>query len=86
MTVNPAAETYRIFQGWKLEPEADLHQKSRMPSRMTQNNSLNADPIQQISKWKSAFTDTQIGAMLKVLKHFDITVYGEDALPDIRRD
>jgi len=86
MTVNPAAEIDRIFQGWGLEPDAELHQKSRMPSRMTQDNSLSADPIKQISKWKSAFTDTQIDAMLKVLKYFDITVYGEDAIPDIRRD
>jgi len=81
LMVDPQAEVTRLFEAWRRPVPDGMLDRVRNPSRMTQDNSLETDPMAQIAKWQSRFPDSKQRAMLAVLSHFGICVYGQDPLP-----
>ena len=81
LSLFPEQEIERLFAGWgESVPENTLAQVQKA-SRMTQEQSLLENPEDQVSKWRTKFSDRQIERMCRVLKDFDIEIYGEDPMP-----
>lgn len=82
LSLSPEREIERLFAGWGESVPQNALEHVKKASRMTEDRSLLANREAQVSKWQTKFSDRQIQRMCKVLSDFDISVYGEDPMPN----
>ncbi|MGR3804876.1 hypothetical protein [Marinibacterium profundimaris] len=81
LILSPEQELERLYSTWGQPVPDRVLSQVRRPSRMTQDNALQASPEAQVRKWRDSFSDAQIARMQAVLDHFNIRIYGSDPMP-----
>ncbi len=81
LTMDPAREIQRVFDGWGESMPSNVLSLVRKASRMTEKTSKLETPEQQISKWRKHFSDKQVARMTNVITDFNLTNYGENVMP-----
>ena len=81
LTLSPEQEIARLYAGWGESVPKDVFARITKASRMTQDASKLANPVDQVGKWQQFFDDRQISRMGRILRDFDIAVYDESSLP-----
>ncbi len=84
MLLDPEKSLRHLFEAWQMElPEAAMSLVDKA-SRTSRETTFSDDKQQQLEKWQTRFTPDQIDRMIAILDHFEIDLYGRDAMPNMR--
>lgn len=84
MLLEPEASLKHLFSAWNMElPDAAMALVDKA-SRTSREMTFSDDKQKQLEKWQTRFTPDQIDRMIAVLDHFEIDLYGRDAMPNMQ--
>ena len=86
MLLEPEANLRHLFDAWNMDlPDAAMALVDKA-SRTSREMTFADDKQEQLEKWQTRFTPDQIDRMVGVLDHFEIDLYGRDALPNMQSE
>lgn len=81
LLLNTEATLKKVFASWGMQVPPEALEISKRPSRTTRPGSPTAEPMDQLSHWRSKLDQGQKDRILRMLQRFDLDLYGADPLP-----
>ncbi len=81
LLLHTEATLNKVFTPWGIPVPQEALEISKRPSRTTRPDSPTAQPMDQLSHWKSKLDEGQQDRILRMLERFDVDLYGADPLP-----
>ena len=81
LLLNTEATLRKVFTPWGIPVPQEALEISKRPSRTTPAGSPTAQPMDQLSHWRSKLDQSQQDRILHMLERFDVDLYGYEPLP-----
>ena len=83
LLLQPEETIRHLFAEWNIDVPPDLIPQIDTASRTSVETDFKRDKAFQLEKWRERFDPDQTARLIAIMDHFEIDLYGDDALPNM---